>query len=84
MKFKTYKYYESDENGVVEEKYPTIVTLKEGVDVSKLEKELNTKLILINEFDYVVCESEFYKFIHNLTKNRFSNSLPTFVSVNWD
>lgn len=84
MLYRTYKYYEMNEEGIIEDNEPRFITLKETVDVKKLEKEMGTILKQVNEFEYAQAKTEFYKFIHHLTKERFSNSLPSFVSFDSD
>lgn len=84
MLLKVYKYYEMNEEGVIEENIPYFITLKEEVDVKRLEKEMGTILKPVSEFEYNPVKTEFYKFIHNLTKDKFSNSLPSFVSFDSD
>ena len=84
MLYKTYKYFEMNEEGVIEDNEPHFITLKETVDIKKVEKELGSVLKQVNEFEYKQEKTEFYKFIHYLTKDRFSNSLPSFVSFDSD
>lgn len=84
MLFRTYKYFETDEDGVITDNEPHFITLKETVDVKEVERELGTTLKEINEFEYSQTKTEFYKFIHHLTKDKFANSLPSFVSFDSD
>ena len=84
MLYRTYEYYETNEDGEIVDKIPSFVTLKANVDIKPLEKELGATFKLINEFDFKFKKSEFYKFDRRICKDRFANYLPTFISFDPD
>jgi hypothetical protein len=84
MLFKTYSYYEMNEDGEILENDPHFITLRADVDPKEVESKLNSTLTLKDTFEYDTSKTEFIKFDRRLCKDRFSNSLPTFRSFDSD
>ena len=82
MKFKSYKYFEINEDGEILSKEIHFITLKADVEVSKVEEKLGITLIPDGEvFEYNTDKTEFRKFDKG-EGDKFSPLLPTFHTVN--
>ena len=82
MLFRSYRYFETDEDGEILDNEVHYITLKADADVSKLEKELGTHLIPDGEvFEYDTEKTEFRKFAKG-EGDKFAPLLPTFHTVN--